>query len=404
LAGWLRTIKKLFWLVFTLLPPMVMLLRNEIGILRSLESTVEYLSFLAASAISLLVFSIGATWKESKNPKSTVGGFLRTYVLNLVKGEVYTLPSVAFFVLMTAVLAAWLPDSFENGNFVLATGAIFYLAALVFGLYWIYEAPNESKELVPTRYLATALSRLSSWSAKELWEKDCESIIKNDGSMNILPLAVAIDFHLEKLERVYIFNSRQNEEKPIKTIIRNGKPTVNEEEKTFLENPPGELRAFLKGLNPFQRKIAVFFAKLSRCLSERGYSVKFRIHWRHEKDKFSGQTTVVGNGKRTIDVVFVPNVPYENIEEAREIISNAMRNIRGDEWPLVTYDLTMGTATMSVALALEAVKEKAQAEYLRQDETDGTNKRYKNVLTRVDVDPLSLLDIDEVIRRRLEMR
>lgn len=401
MAGWLRTIKKSFWLVFTLLPPVVMLLRNEIGILRSLESTAEYLSFLAASAISLLVFSVGAAWKEGKNPKSTVGGFLRTYVLNLVKGEVYTLPSVAFFVLMTAVLAAWLPDSFENGNFVLATGAIFYLAALVFGLYWVHERPRESRELVPTRYLATALSRLSSWSAKELWRKDCESIIENDGSMNILPLAVAIAFHIEKLERVYIFSSRQNEEKPIKTIIRNGKPTVNEEEKTFLENPPGGLRAFLKGLNPFQRKMAVFFAKLSRCLSER---VKFRIHWRREKDKFSGQTTVVGNGKRTIDVVFVPNVPYENIKEAREIISNTMRNIRGDEWPLVTYDLTMGTATMSVALALEAVKEKAQAEYLRQDETDGTNKKYKNVLTRVDVDPLSLLDIDEVIRRRMEMR
>ncbi|CAD5244298.1 hypothetical protein [Thermococcus camini] len=121
--------RDILWMVLLLIPPAAFYVPSNI---------VKYSPFLIASVV---VFVVSLLMYHRARKKSEVGleAFLSVQFVGLVLGQVESLLGVLLFILLAAVLTAWLPDSVSDGRPLETVGAILYTVSIALLTYWLVE-------------------------------------------------------------------------------------------------------------------------------------------------------------------------------------------------------------------------------------------------------------------------
>ena len=371
--------------------------------------------FLLATLEILWIALVLIDSEESKGTERPgIRVFIESYVISSILGQVRTIMGALFFLLVAAILTAWFPDGVENNSWVMTLASIVYFVDVVLLFYW-YMNPadgettrgNDSPESgtdapKPTKYLVGALS-LINWSPGVLSKKPCDELITNSERdyINIVPLFVATAHHSTpdktgkpKLSKLFLLVSNRNMEYP----HREPSPRARsqwEVEEPFVDEKLKEARkdGRLKdgnghSLSPFKKKMTLAFLKLSECLGR-----KLRIRW-HD-----GTVSEVGDGTADslLDVEMIPAGNFEEVDKVRKVLLNSLEDIIEEESNELTFDITGGTATVSSAMTLVALKGDCHAEHLRQDVY---GKPPEELLKRIELNILSLEDLlDDLIKK-----
>ncbi|GAB6134924.1 hypothetical protein [Thermococcus prieurii] len=339
---------------------------------------------LAAVVLVLLLSSL-LFWRKLKKGERRVSlsAFVHAYFINLIIGNVKSLFGIFVFILLAAVLTQWLPDAIESGSPYWAGWNLAYLLSILLLTYWV-AVPEERKEegLRKTKYLVFALS-WPSWSPSSVAGANCNELFTNSPSLaggggkppNVTPLFVAVKYHLERLERVYLLVSSSEMKYGFK----------NEDEREYV-------RTYLtsRGISPeghdFRDLVRLLLVKLSECTGK-GITVEWT------DGTIEGLT---GN-----DVTFKLAVAddFDDVDKCREVIRSLTDEIIKRESEELTFDLTGGKTLVSVAMALTAIRRDCQAEYLRQNVY---GKEPEELLKKVNLDIFTVEDILEELRDAFE--
>ncbi|QDA31659.1 hypothetical protein FH039_08690 [Thermococcus indicus] len=366
--------RTLLWTVLLLIPPAAFYVPLE---------RIAYLPFLIASMAVFLV-SVILYHRARKRSDVSLETFLSVQFIGLILGQVESLMGVLLFILLAGVLTAWLPDSISDGEPLKTAGTILYTLSVLLLTYWLVEpVPGKTKnrELKRTKYLVTALS-MPNWNAGIVLNANCEKLRRNSAELNenerrqnIVPLFQAVSYHLPKLERVYLLVS--------KSILEWGGNVSFEED--YLKE-----RGINTGRSPFETKFKAFLTKLSECIRR-----PILVRWS------DGRRESLGSGEGVIEFILVSAGDFNDIEECRDAIKEAVGgHIEEESWE-VTFDITGGKTLVSAAMVLEAIKGDCQAEYTRQDVQD---VEPEESLYRVDLDVHSLKDLLNEVARNLNRR
>ncbi|NJF24400.1 hypothetical protein [Thermococcus sp. Bubb.Bath] len=371
------------------------------------KSEGEHLLFVFISIVLFIISLIlaeNAGWGFRGNKKPLIGDFVRLFLSRYFVGEMTTsLYGLLIFVVFAAILTAWLPDSIENENWVWTVGLAFYFLGTIFLTAWVYPAPKKEKERsnkpVPTKYLVYGLSRPTNWEILEKISPDCRELRRNipfkkennewralteeeikelqesdrggrPPVLNLVPLYASLYYRRKRLEGVYL-------------LITDDHIAKSEDVKKYL-------REF------FER------ASSRECLN-----VGFTVHW------WDGGTLEIGNGEeRKVEVKFVHVKTGQNVREVfKEILNSEINDIIEQDSEEVAFNITGGTAAMSAAMMLHAVRGDAHAEYMWQgkqyfnhepvetQEKQYSNGEHKGTLAAVDVD---IFDLDVLVREMRE--
>ena len=333
------------------------------------------LAVLFIFAVSLVLFLGKVRKKESRVGLSA---FVHAYFINLIVGNVKSMFGIFVFVLLAAVLTQWLPDAIESGSVYWASWNIAYLLSILLLTYWVtVPLKGKDEKLRKTKYLVFALS-WPSWSARVVAGTDCNRLFRNSRGMvdgkekppNVAPLFVAVKYHLERLERVYLLVSRSE------LNYRLGN-----DEREFITSFLSSREVKAEG-NDFRDLIRLVFLKLSECTG-RGITVEWPDG---TAENLSGS-----------DLKFVLAVAgdFDDVDECRTVIKNLTDDIIRRESEELTFDLTGGKTLVSVAMALTAIRRDCQAEYLRQNVYD---EEPEKMLKKIDLDIFTVEDILEELK------
>ncbi|RLF89845.1 hypothetical protein DRN82_03980 [Thermococci archaeon] len=336
--------------------------RRAIGILASFS-----VAFLLAwnrqvfefGAVIFLLVSIAlaryAGWKIRGEGSDSLLTFLRLFIPKFLVGDVLTLYGISLFVLFAMTLTAWLPDGLEEGDLIFTISTLTYTLGLVFLSAWVFGVPRKSTPLpARAKYLVASLS-ISNWSDDNVFERaKCQDFLRGtvyegDKPLNIIPLYAALAYHRDRLEKVFLLVSN--------------KVAGEIERRRYLER---------------------FFSVASKCLG-----LKFVVNF-GELSPGRGEC-IVGEG-REVHVHFIRIGSGQDIKEVKNSISAELSDLLGKEGSDVVFDITSGTAVISVAMILEAIKGDARAEYLLQN----CEKEYKSEC--IELIELTLFDFEDLVR------
>ncbi|ASJ15764.1 hypothetical protein A3L04_01090 [Thermococcus chitonophagus] len=336
--------------------------RRAIGILASFS-----VAFLLAwskrafefGAVAFLLMSIvlamHAGWKIRGERSDSLLTFLRLFIPKFLVGDVLTLYGISLFILFAMTLTAWLPDGLEEGDIVFAVSTLMYTFGLVFLSAWVFGVPRKSTQLpARAKYLVASLS-IPNWGDDSVFERaKCEDFLRGavyEGNrpLNIIPLYVALAYHKDRLEEVFLLVS---------------------------DRVAGEIER--------REYIERFFSMTSKCLS-----LKFVINF---GELFPGRGEVVIGEGREVHVHFIRIGSGQDIKEVKNSVSTGLSDLLEREGSEVIFDITSGTAVISVAMILEAIKGDARAEYLLQN----CEKEYKTEC--IELIELTLFDFEDLVR------
>ncbi|NJE01400.1 hypothetical protein [Thermococcus sp. JdF3] len=367
-------------IVFLLLPLTSFYLSNT--------SSVGHL-FLMSSA-GVFIVSVLLYFEARKKADIGLEAFLSTQFIGLVLGQVESLVGLILFVLLAAVLTAWLPDSVVEGRLAATMGTILYTISIVLLTYWVVEPKQKAsrrKKLKKTKYLVSALS-IPNWDPDKVLGGDCEDLRKNSAKLNneskmqnIVPLFQAVSYHLPRLDKVFLLVS--------KSVINLKWERLKPVEREFIEN-----YLMVKGVvvpeSAFKAKMKAFLLKLSECT---GRPILIRWH--------DGQRESLGTGTEVLEFEVVPAGDFDDIEECRRAIKKALGELLEREGGEITFDITSGKSLVSVAMAIEAIREECQAEYVKQGIQD---VEPEESLYRVDLDVYSVRDLLNEVAKSLNRK
>ncbi|NJE31245.1 hypothetical protein E3E38_09345 [Thermococcus sp. 18S1] len=343
------------------------------------------LNYAVFSIASLGVFIISfilallAGWRLRGSGRNSLGVFFSTFLSRYFIGELAVSGYGLFiFVLFAIILTAWLPDALEMGNPWFISGTILYFLSIIFATAFAYPAPKEvgREEHPKTRHLVYGLSYPGSWGLIE--GADCETMRRNrkvnaDGKevqVSLLPLYVSMHYHLTggPLEHLHLLVTRE----------------------AHLESiDPPKLRKNVKEL------LRTFFGKASECLK-----VSFVVRWPGETPEEISAGNVTP--ERKVQVEFVPIRDSNNVREIFKDIGNSrVAQLIDENSGDITFHLTGGTAPMSIAMMLHAIKGDTHAEYARQRVFDVEPEK---LLLPVDMDVFDLEDLVRELREYFERR
>ncbi len=335
--------------------------------------TIAALIFLIISAV--LAFG-HAKW-GIREPGITIWDFVRLFLSRYFVGELTTsLYGLLLFVIFAVILTAWLPDSVEDHNAGWTIGLVFYFIGTILITAWVFpprvENGLDDGKPVPVDYLVYALSAPRNWSRVK--EIECERLKLNPEPLNILPLYVSMYYHLNspdskdgKLKGVYLLITKKHTE--------NGKKEGTHEDQT--EPHPLEKNV--------REELRVFLERASECLG-----VRFKVHWPCDEPES------IGNGEREVFIKFVYVGDGNRIKEVYRSIANSEIEQRIDESLTgkeeVSFHITGGTAAISSAMILHAIRGSVHAEYAKQGVF---NVEPIELLQRID---LNIFDLDLLVR------
>ncbi|WP_237266248.1 PDDEXK family nuclease [Thermococcus cleftensis] len=337
----------------------------------------DYVVFLMASLIVFLIsfgLALFAGWKLGGSRRDSLGVFFSTFLSRYFIGELAVSAYGLFlFVLFAVILTAWLPDAIKMGNPWFVLGTVFYFLSIIFATAFAYPAPKKKEKMdhPKTRYLVYGLSFPSNWDLVN--NASCEDMRRNrkinangkEAPVSLFPLYVSMHYHFKDgpLESLYLL--------------------VTKEAHLASLDPP-KLKTEVKDL------LLLFFEKASKCLD-----VRFLVRWPSEDEE-----KIESGPGRTITVNFVPirdsndvRMIFQDIRGSR--IAELIKENSGD----VTFHLTGGTAPMSIAMMLHAIKGDAHAEYARQRVFD---VEPNDLLVSVDMDVFDLEDLVRELRDYFE--
>ena len=340
--------------------------------------------WFVVSSIILFVFSLilvpASGWSFKKNP--SIWDFLRLFLSRYFVGEMVTsIYGLFLFALFAIVLSSWLPDAFTEGSYWFLIGNILYFLSIIFMTAFVYPAPARKPHMEhpKTKHLVYGLSKYhKSWNLVK--KATCDDMRRNrkippeEGSSNgkgkpvsLFPLYVSMYYHFTSgpLESLHLLVTKD----------------------AHFESGSSRLE------NNVKKSLKEFFMKASECL-EAGFSV----NWPCE-----GQEEIVSPGinpKRVINVDFIPLSDHNDVkrifqEIGKSQIASLLKKNSGD----VTFHLTGGTATMSIAMMLHAIKGDTHAEYAKQNVFD---VEPEELLVSVDMNVFDLGDLAEELKKYFE--
>ncbi|WP_010478249.1 hypothetical protein [Thermococcus zilligii] len=359
--------------------PALMFVRRPVPLLQwGFFQDQEFAVFTIAAFVFLVISAIlafaHAGWKI-REPGITVWDFVRLFLSRYFVGEMITsLYGLLLFVIFAVILTAWLPESIMDRNPLLTAGFIAYFIGTILITAWVFPPKVENEpdddRPAPVDYLVYALSLPGNWS--RVREIECERLKKNpqlnSGPINILPLYVSMYYHLNphgKLRGVYLLTTEKHTENTGET----GKDQTSP--RPLKKEVREELRSFLE--------------KASECLG-----VRFIVHWPLDRPES------IGNGEREVFIKFVHvgdgNIVkevYQSIasSEIEERIKESLEG-KGE----VSFNITGGTAVMSSAMILHAIRGSVHAEYVKQGAFD---MEPAELLQKID---LNIFDLDTLVR------
>ncbi len=325
--------------------------------------------FVASVLITVLSAALAyrSGWRIRGSGRNSIELFFSTFLSRYFIGELaVSVYGLFIFILFAVILTAWLPDAIENGQLWFFLGNTLYFLAIVFATAFVYPAPKGRPSVVhpKTPYLVYGLSvpsRNNPWS--NVTNFSCEEFRKNGTGLNINPLYSAIYYHAHN--------------GPLKTLY-------------LLITDDGHLSNW----NHIRHELVTFFDRASQCLKREGTPVKFRIEWPN------GDVQQIGSGGRIVKVKFVKVGDSNNVRGIFNAISKSeiseLIQKNSDE---VTFHLTGGTATMSIAMMLHAIKGDTHAEYAKQRIF---NVEPKELIVPVDMDIFDLEDLVRELREYFE--
>ncbi len=305
--------------------------------------------------------------------------FIRLFLSRFFVGEMLTsIYGLFLFVLFAMTLTAWLPAGMQYAQPVFTLATVIYVIDIILLSAWVYgPLTGRKKDTKPTgvKYLIYALSspvgrnQNINWDVNRIKTADCADLRRDNVSINIVPLYVSLHRHFGKLEKLFLLHSNVH--------LGNRKETEN------------GLRAF--------------FEKASECLrKDHGECVSFRVHWEEIFSGGSTETIPPAGCERTIEVHFVD---IGSANDVMEVYHTLRKNRRLAELlekhrREVLFHVTGGTAVVSAAMVLHALKRDVRAEYLRQD---ATGKEPWESLREIDIDLFEDLgDIVQELREYFE--
>jgi len=411
-----RALRKLFASFLLTFPAVVMFLENasrptgktspevplwvasnvtalEFGISHYAPSWPEKYSLFFLASLGILVCSfflaLHSGWKLRGDGRNSLGAFVRTFLSRYFIGELaVSLYGLFIFVLFAIVLTAWLPDAIEMGNVWFTLGAGFYFLAMVFATAFVYPAPKREKKSdkpAVVKCLVYGLSRPSNWNL--IQNATCEDMRRNrrlnlNGqkvSISLFPLYVSMHYQLSrqnpKLGKVFLLVTDSH--LVTETVEENGKLVEK------IAEPP-------RMKDAVKRYLRDFFERASTCLG-----VKFLTMWPSERPE------LFGKGEKEVVIEFVPIYDANRVKNIFDDIgkSEIATLIKRDSGN-VSFHLTGGTAPMSIAMMLHAIKGDTHAEYAKQGVFDVDNP--EELLLSVDMDVFDLEDLVRELREYFE--
>ena len=356
--------------------------------------------WFVVSSIILFVFSLilvpASGWSFRKNP--SIWDFLRLFLSRYFVGEMITsLYGLFIFILFAIVLTSWLPDAFTMGEYWFLLGNVFYFLSIVFLTAFVYPAPARKPRLEhpKTKHLVYGLSYPSkTWNLIE--KAKCEDMKRNrkilsmenksvnckslkcgedpksqknmnGGPVSLFPLYVSMYYHFSAgpLEYVHLIVTKS-------AHFEKDSPCLKKDVKENLR---------------------LFFRKASKCLKAR-----FSVNW-----PCGGREEIVppeGDLKRVINVDFIPISDHNDVKRTfQEIGKSQIASLLEENSGDVTFHLTGGTAPMSIAMMLHAIKGDTHAEYAKQNVFD---VEPEELLVSVDMNVLDLEDLAKELKRYFE--
>ncbi|NJE13350.1 hypothetical protein [Thermococcus sp. LS2] len=297
---------------------------------------VDDVAFLMSSVVLFLTSLVLLFIRRRKEEVKL--DYIRYSIVKILTGDVgASIYGIILFVILAMALTTWLPDGMEMKNYPLIAGTTFYLIAF-FALF-LWASPSRKKKdkgFRQAKVLIMALSR-PNWSVEDIKKATCEDLILNKaccvmGSrrvlLNINPLFIAVSKHMPRLEKLILIVSKE--------IVMN---------------------------EDYAERIKTIAGKLKECFGKEVEIEEWLIDDANDLNRIRSD--------------LLPK------------LERLMKEVGAEE---ITIDITGGTAAISGALTLLAVKEDIQAQYLRQDRLE---------IQKIDIDVFDLDDLWREFSERL---
>ncbi|WP_145955409.1 hypothetical protein [Thermococcus henrietii] len=328
----------------------------------------DYMPFLGVTTLLFLLsvaLALGAGWglcgksmgrNNEKGDEPKLLDFLRFFLLRYFVGEALrSIYGLYIFVLFAVTLTAWLPDGFENGNVPFILASVLYFLSSVFFTAWVYGPPERKGSDVEV--LVFPLS-IPNWTPEDLDpQKDprvCEKLCRNEGTRNIVvPLLAHLARH-----------------PTIRTVVFLVTDTVYNGARSFPGLKTEEGREYIRALVKVIETCRFCWSNCIKTGAELTKSKTFNcggfdwdIKWDDLEDDDVG-IDLPNDGKNGLTVRFVRIGKANNLHEIKRRINRAFSKIEDKNSSKVLFDITGGTAVVSAAIILEAIKGDYRAGYV----------------------------------------
>ena len=307
----------------------------------------DYTPFCFLSLELLLVSTLlahNSGWKFNRSGSHNLLDFLRFFLLRYFVGESLTsLYGLFIFVLFAVTLTAWLPDGFENGNLGFILGSVFYFLSSVFLTAWVY-GPPEGHVKGAVEYLVYPMS-IPNWDIRGLTVSDitCRALCINEefpgrNGRNVRVNAAPLFTYLKKYPSI----------KMIVLLVT---------DQVVL----GASWARFPGIRSEEgwRYVEKLFEVFGKCLNR-----KFKLV-REDLERIFLDGEEIPTENEEVTVRFVQIGDPTDIKNIKNTLREAFKRLNlEDRSSRVLIDITGGTAPMSAALILEAIKGDYRAGYV----------------------------------------
>jgi len=373
-----------------------------VHILHTNTPTRFQLFFLATLMLFVVSFFL---MLEPGRWRTNVLDFIRLFLSRAFIGELSTsLYGLLVFVFFAVILTQWLPNALQMGDTYYTAGSILYFLSLVFMSAFVYpaprKAPSSSGELPPkVKYAFYPLSGPAGW--ERVSEISCECLKRNaldDDSVgcreerppNIVPVFLSLYNQLCRVN-----SGQENDGNGEEVRLRKVFLGITDIHLKKEENEKGEEVVLHVLSEPIIEFLRGFFKKVSECVGENCERPRFLVRWYGRNE----EPEVIGDGGHEVQVEFVYLGSGNDLMKAwnalrgNEELQDIMENESGD----IVFHLTSGTAVISAAVTLEAVRGDAHMEYIVQGKYN-----IRELLKQMDVSIFELDDLVEEIKKYFE--
>ncbi|ALM76256.1 hypothetical protein [Thermococcus barophilus] len=280
------------------------------------------------SSAVLMITSVGMLLTR-KRREDVKFDYIRYSLVKILTGDVgSSIYGIILFVILAMALTTWLPDGIEEKNYPLIAGTVFYLVAF-FALF-LWASPSKKEKPKGFRQTRVLIMALSkpNWSIEDLKKATCEDLLHNRKRLNVNPIFIAVNKHRSEIKKLILIVSKE--------IVTN---------------------------RDYAERIKAIADKLKECFSREIEIEEWLIDDANDLNRIRG-----------------------------DLLPKLERIIREESAEEITIDITGGTAAISGALTLLAVKEDIQAQYLRQDRLE---------IQKIDIDVFDLGDLWREFSERL---